>query len=342
MRIKITEQEKRHILKLHMFEQGSADINADRRSKEQLDKAAEEKKVEEEKQDRLKKFPCIPFQPADGDVFGYYPAAQKWFIRSYNPNSVQVFWLDKQFQQFAGGKGKPLGGLTMTGTWKCNASNTDVEISATPISQTGSSSNNMTDWMKYLKDDVFTKTTNETVGEYQGKPALKMSLGNGETAYYTEKNYYIVNASGGLLRQGWWSKDAQGKFSTGVGVNPNEPPPTVAAVPLTDVASGKGTLKLGSYGESVGNLQQLLMNKGYLKISNPTNYFGTLTAAAVKAAQAALGLEKQDGIVGSETYSKLYYQPNAQEVANIQPKGIQTTTATQTPVAPQQVVVPPR
>ena len=64
------------------------------------------------------------------------------------------------------------------------------------------------------------------------------------------------------------------------------------------------SLKFNSRGNSVITIQQLLINKGYLKIKSPTNYFGNLTKTAVIAFQTANGLTP-DGIVGPKTLALL-------------------------------------
>jgi peptidoglycan hydrolase-like protein with peptidoglycan-binding domain len=60
------------------------------------------------------------------------------------------------------------------------------------------------------------------------------------------------------------------------------------------------TLQIGSTGQGVTQLQQILIADGYLSISAPTSYFGSKTEAAVKAFQKANGLD-QIGIVGPKT-----------------------------------------
>lgn len=60
------------------------------------------------------------------------------------------------------------------------------------------------------------------------------------------------------------------------------------------------TLERGSTGQGVTELQQILIADGFLSISAPTGYFGSLTEAAVKEFQQAHGLD-QVGIVGPKT-----------------------------------------
>lgn len=60
----------------------------------------------------------------------------------------------------------------------------------------------------------------------------------------------------------------------------------------------------GSEGDDVLEIQQKLMELGFLAIDEPTSYFGSATKEAVKLFQRQNGLET-DGIIGNETYSIL-------------------------------------
>ena len=62
--------------------------------------------------------------------------------------------------------------------------------------------------------------------------------------------------------------------------------------------------KLGVEHPEVVKLQSRLMELGFLRESKPTNYFGSLTDAAVKAYQTKEGLAV-DGIVGPITFKRL-------------------------------------
>eukprot|EP00003_Mantamonas_plastica_P027478 TRINITY_DN5898_c0_g1_i1.p1 TRINITY_DN5898_c0_g1~~TRINITY_DN5898_c0_g1_i1.p1 ORF type:complete len:403 (+),score=120.90 TRINITY_DN5898_c0_g1_i1:62-1210(+) len=65
-----------------------------------------------------------------------------------------------------------------------------------------------------------------------------------------------------------------------------------------------GVLKMGNNNRAVKALQYLLREKGYLSISSPTTYFGSMTDSAVKSFQRANGLTV-DGVAGSGTLGKL-------------------------------------
>ncbi len=64
-------------------------------------------------------------------------------------------------------------------------------------------------------------------------------------------------------------------------------------------------LKKHDSGEEVTNLQNRLMELGYLEIEEPTDYFGNSTAYAVQLFQRQHGLE-QDGVAGEQTQTLLY------------------------------------
>ncbi|TAM80975.1 MAG: peptidoglycan-binding protein [Acidobacteria bacterium] len=60
-------------------------------------------------------------------------------------------------------------------------------------------------------------------------------------------------------------------------------------------------LTVGSKGADVSALQQVLINAGYLKISAPTAYFGSMTKAALAKYQAANGVKPAAGYFGPIT-----------------------------------------
>jgi len=64
------------------------------------------------------------------------------------------------------------------------------------------------------------------------------------------------------------------------------------------------TLRRGSAGQDVIELQKILIAGGFLNIDSPNGYFGPATEAAVKAYQAAHGIEAT-GIVGPLTRALL-------------------------------------
>jgi hypothetical protein len=108
----------------------------------------------------------------------------------------------------------------------------------------------------------------------------------------------------------------------------------VRVAPTEDfVKSGRAFVESTMSGEIVRKIQQALISQGFLKITKPTNYFGSKTDAAVRAFQKAKGL-KDDGKVGKSTYDALFASPATtekerqfpEEILNIQPKGLANVT----------------
>eukprot|EP00003_Mantamonas_plastica_P008113 TRINITY_DN17018_c0_g1_i1.p1 TRINITY_DN17018_c0_g1~~TRINITY_DN17018_c0_g1_i1.p1 ORF type:complete len:416 (+),score=113.30 TRINITY_DN17018_c0_g1_i1:80-1327(+) len=71
-----------------------------------------------------------------------------------------------------------------------------------------------------------------------------------------------------------------------------------------DQAGSFPTLRKGMRNSACKALQYLLRNKGYLRISSCTTYYGSMTAAAVSAFQRANGISA-DGVAGASTITKL-------------------------------------
>ena len=74
-----------------------------------------------------------------------------------------------------------------------------------------------------------------------------------------------------------------------------------------DILNGKGSVKIGMKGNVVGEIQNLLISKGFKEVSktgNADNTFGPLTDKMVREFQTKNGLTV-DGIVGPNTWSKL-------------------------------------
>ena len=83
-------------------------------------------------------------------------------------------------------------------------------------------------------------------------------------------------------------------------------PPTPTPEPTsTPTPTPMPTLKEGSQGQEVRELQQALMDLSYLEIEAPTDLFGPATKAAVMAFQNQNGLSG-DGIAGPKTLTILY------------------------------------
>ncbi len=69
------------------------------------------------------------------------------------------------------------------------------------------------------------------------------------------------------------------------------------------------TIKLGTTGDDVKDVQRQLIDLGYLAAGNATGYYGDKTVEAVKKFQKANSLS-QDGLTGEQTLERLY-SPNA-------------------------------
>lgn len=90
------------------------------------------------------------------------------------------------------------------------------------------------------------------------------------------------------------------------------PSPTLAPTPTPDL-----TLKVGvEDSERVTELQNRLMELGYLDIDEPTLHFGPATKYAVELFQRQHGLQ-MDGIAGTQTL-EMIYEPNAKKYTMIE------------------------
>ena len=92
-------------------------------------------------------------------------------------------------------------------------------------------------------------------------------------------------------------------------VDPNNKKQGLTSTNLTsdDILNGKGSVKIGMKGNVVGELQNLLISKGFKEVSktgNADNTFGPLTDQMVREFQTKNELTV-DGIVGPNTWSKL-------------------------------------
>ncbi|MBR0267940.1 MAG: peptidoglycan-binding protein [Clostridia bacterium] len=109
----------------------------------------------------------------------------------------------------------------------------------------------------------------------------------------------IIHCSGEVCT-GNLSKKSWTHFGIPVGLYDGSVIPDVPVIPVP-----KPTLKKGSKGEAVKEMQAILISKGYdLGKWGADGDFGKQTLAAVKSFQKAEGL-KVDGIVGPLTWAKL-------------------------------------
>ncbi|TLS36034.1 hypothetical protein FCL54_17555 [Pseudalkalibacillus caeni] len=93
--------------------------------------------------------------------------------------------------------------------------------------------------------------------------------------------------------------------SAGIKVDGIVGPQTVSVLKSAGSSSSfDRTLRIGSTGNDVEELQKKLKTLGHFTFYKTTNYYGTITADAVKSFQRANGLTA-DGIAGSNTFHAL-------------------------------------
>ncbi len=121
--------------------------------------------------------------------------------------------------------------------------------------------------------------------------------------------------------------------------------PTPVGQPATPTVSGgrivRPTLQLGNQGESVRELQSILMLLGYYP-GPVTGVYAEDTAAAVRRFQTAAGITA-DGIVGPATWSRLFPTPPSEAnppTAATPPATGSTTPAASTTPAPGSTTPP--
>lgn len=137
----------------------------------------------------------------------------------------------------------------------------------------------------------------------------------------SNKDYGVVTlspngtfTSTGTKNKGVWSCTASGKIFIEYkdAVTPPKPDSGNSGglinigLKSDDLYAGR-TVSYGMSGQIVGDIQQLLIDKGFTRISKNgqvDNKFGTLTKQAVRDFQASVGL-KVDGVVGKDTWTAL-------------------------------------
>ena len=130
---------------------------------------------------------------------------------------------------------------------------------------------------------------------------IKHGYLKGSTGYFgpdTDAAIKEFQANNGLTADGEVGEATLAKLNSSNAVGRGE----AAQVASASSTASSGMIKLGSQGDAVTNVQQLLIKHGYLK--GYTGYFGPDTDAAVKAFQANNGLTA-DGEVGEATLAKL-------------------------------------
>jgi peptidoglycan hydrolase-like protein with peptidoglycan-binding domain len=128
-------------------------------------------------------------------------------------------------------------------------------------------------------------------------------------------------------KQLWLSEESTATPQTNIPQS-NIPPTSTTNFNLT---MPSGVLKLGQKGEAVQKLQMALKAQGYFPENTAvTNYYGNITESSVKKFQQAHGL-KVDGIVGKNTWEKIFLNVNSPST----PQAIAPPTATITPKVDQ-------
>jgi peptidoglycan hydrolase-like protein with peptidoglycan-binding domain len=97
-------------------------------------------------------------------------------------------------------------------------------------------------------------------------------------------------------------------------------------VPYTSFASIDKNLKYGQRDNEVMELQEFLIDKGFLK-TIPSTYFGLLTLKAVKAYQASIGVSST-GFVGALTREKINKEIDAEVATSNSAEKSETSTNT--------------
>jgi len=199
------------------------------------------------------------------------------------------------------------------------------------------------------KDGGTSSSVVDTVGSVISG-VLKGSLSGIEAAFKqfpNSKVYFVIDPKTGAQRYFQYTKDGSKMTGKGTwsiqngkmsyqkdGSTPAREIGGVRVAPTEDfVKSGRAFVESTMSGEIVRKIQQALISQGFLKITKPTNYFGSKTDAAVRAFQKAKGL-KDDGKVGKATYNALFAAPATtekerqfpEEILNIQPKGLANVT----------------
>jgi peptidoglycan hydrolase-like protein with peptidoglycan-binding domain/LysM repeat protein len=138
---------------------------------------------------------------------------------------------------------------------------------------------------------------------------------DGQFGPNTERALKAFQSANGLVADGICGPLTWAKLGTSA-TKPATPPPTTPPPATIPPATNCPTLKNGSSGAAVTQMQQLLKNAGFSP-GTIDGQFGPNTAAALKKFQAAKGLEA-DGICGPKTWAALS-TANAASIASSNP-----------------------
>jgi peptidoglycan DL-endopeptidase LytE len=129
------------------------------------------------------------------------------------------------------------------------------------------------------------------------------------TGYYgsiTETAVKNFQAAVGLPKTGVFDRKTYERLTAAQKATAAQP---TNAQPIAAQPTSSSILKIGSHGKDVSQLQSQLKSLGYFTYPSITEYYGTITAEAVRKFQKDYGLTV-DGIAGPKTFNKL------QEVLN--------------------------
>jgi hypothetical protein len=74
-----------------------------------------------------KKFPCVAYEPKDGDTVGHYAPAKMDFVRLFFKDHIEVYWENKTIKIYKR-NGNAAGAETKKGTWKCKSDNSGADV----------------------------------------------------------------------------------------------------------------------------------------------------------------------------------------------------------------------
>jgi hypothetical protein len=278
-----------------------------------------------------------------------YSKSNSWNFKEYDTNCVIWRGTDTKtyFSLNQNGSFKRIknGEQTYTGTWICDGNSNFILMgtNATYYSSDGFKKRDKVNQPISTIDPIFSciqphfdnegrKLTTQSNGSItvftKDRTAVWVFTKNKKWSQYNPKNKKIEftgkwectgNSSFRIIsddNQEWLSSDSLGWTDI---QPPSENPPKTdgfqwkdTTLTIEDLKSGK-TVSMGMRGAVIGEIQKLLINKGYKNISKsgePDNLFGSLTKAQVEKFQSENKNDKgeqlkKDGIVGQETINAL-------------------------------------
>jgi hypothetical protein len=305
-----------------------------------------------------------------------YAKSNSWNFKEYNTNCV--IWRGKDTKTYfslnQNGSFKRIKNSvqTYTGTWICDGNSNFILMgtNATYYSSDGFKRRNKTDdptstettplnpifscVEKRMKESgnivttrtpsyiIFkTKTSSWAFNKFGGWQQIKSGKiqYKGKWGCDGESEYKIVSDDGEIYeskdRPTKWKKSSSSDGST-------KPTWKETTLTIEDLKNGK-TVSMGMKGSVIGEIQKLLIDKGYKNISKsgePDNLFGRLTKVQVEKFQTENKNDKgeslkKDGIVGPETIKALLKVPTPNT------KGLETAVKGYVPTGVSRTLSPP-